>query len=263
MICVFFEIYNIPAHAEIQTECYLCCPCHGRTAAPQNEGQKMKIRNFTLVELLVVIAVISILASLLLPALNNARNKAYQIKCMGKLKQIGLKTRLYLDESNNYFFPQFNVAAGTGWMSFPAGNFGNYLGLKSIQGNSDSYRGTVLDCPSKTAGYQGKSIDYVYNASLAAYNIPKYEWMGRDVKITFPGRTILMADNLVYPDPNCTYYFGRGIVTPKWDPGDDSIGWLTHGQQANIVFVDGHAQGVNYQDKRNKNILVYDARDEK
>src|SRR5688500_17755743 len=77
---------------------------------------------FTLIDLLVVVAIIAILASLLLPALSKSKQKALSTACLSNLKQLQFCWNMYTDDNNGFLPPNnfvyyigANVAEGSSW----------------------------------------------------------------------------------------------------------------------------------------------------
>ena len=77
-----------------------------------------KFQAFTLIELLVVISIISLLISILLPALGAARKAATAARCLTNLRQIRLSSQLYSSDYDDLLLPAYIGPTGntsTNW----------------------------------------------------------------------------------------------------------------------------------------------------
>ena len=83
--------------------------------------------NFTLIELLIVIAVIAILIAMLLPALGKARNKARDMSCLSNVKSIGTSIALYVGDYDDYVPPYRDMYGSKGNCFYPV-FLSEYLG---------------------------------------------------------------------------------------------------------------------------------------
>ena len=107
---------------------------------------------FTLIELMVVLAIISILASLLMPTLSLAKEKARAIVCVNNLKQIGISLHIYADDHSDYLVPaEYNKINGApfqeGWPTILT--LGKYLDApRSASFNQLPLGKSVFRCPS-------------------------------------------------------------------------------------------------------------------
>ena len=121
----------------------------------------MKRQKFTLIELLVVIAIIAILAAILLPALNQARERAKATTCVSNQKQVMFAQIQYAGDNHDLYISYLNRNGNSASWSY----WNTYLahGEDSVESNGYIPR-NVLQCP---------GIPYYITAKNASIN---YDW---------------------------------------------------------------------------------------
>lgn len=210
---------------------------------------------FTLIELLIVIAIVAILAALLLPALNKARDRSKSTACLGILKQVGAASALYSVDSSDWTLPL--NADNPNMLTSPEANlwenkwhmewYDNAMRYCSNRGVTSTYsNGNVfyyygfLVCPARKDGSSAtfecgpnppssvifdKYGSYGYNRRFQGKKISKCRSSSRSVM--FCDSQAYIVNNWLDP---CPAYLVRGAhYAPELPQGE-----------INMAFGDGH-----------------------
>lgn len=190
--------------------------------------------DFTLIELLVVISIIAILAAMLLPALNNAREKARSIACLNITKQFGVAIHSYLNDNSEWLFPYregigvpnekfWNQSGDRGYIApYLQDKTGLEIGRVRQAGSPYTPFRSPFACPNLEALPDDDAFAFAYNQGQNSCNITRYS------RYVLPSRTALIFEETDTPNRLAYQVFNYPAT-------------FRHFGGSNVTYADGHA----------------------